>query len=351
MELVQHYLTLNPCYVANVNKADSRYTTFQKRGPLGLMLHSVGCAQPSASVFLNGWNKPTYTNSCVHGIIDANTGVAYQCLPWNFRGWHGGGSSNNTHIGIEMCESAYIRYLKVGETGYSPGKFQILDKAKAQADCKRCYDTAVELYASICKQYNLNPLTDICSHKEGHSMGIATNHGDPEHYWKGLRMAYTMNGFRQDVKAKMEGDIDMTVDEFNALFDQKVVALKNQLINEFSSKLTTACKSLSESYGRSLEDALTRMIAANDELITERIGKQIVHNQDIPWASVRAEMRKLLDIGAINGGTDASVDPDDIRLPLNLVRVLVVCAKYSEMLISGLREELGFASPQSSTEA
>ena len=121
--------------------------------------------------------------------------------------------------------------------------------------------------------------------------------------------------------------------------------------HEFTSKLTTACKSLSESYGRSLEDALTRMIAANDELITERIGKQIVHNQDIPWASVRAEMRKLLDIGAINGGTDASVDPDDIRLPLNLVRVLVVCAKYSEMLISGLREELGLASPQASPEA
>lgn len=340
MELVQHYLTRNPCYVANINKADSRYTTFQKRGPLGLMLHSVGCAQPSASVFLNGWNKPTYTYSCVHGIIDANTGVAYQCLPLNFRGWHGGGSSNNTHVGVEMCESKYIRYLVPGDAGYSPGKFTVLDKAKAQADCKRCYNTAVELYASICKQYNLNPLTDICSHKEGHSKGIASNHGDPEHYWKGLGMPYTMNGFRRDVKAKIEGEIDMTVDEFNALFDQKVADLKTQLSNEFSSKLNAACTTLSESYGRSMEDALARMSVANDKLLTERIGKQIVHDRDIPWAGVRAEMRKLLDLNIINGGTDASVDPDDIRLPLDLVRVLVVSARYSEMLIDTLRNEI-----------
>lgn len=350
MELVQHYLTQNPCYVANVNKADSRYTTFQNRGPLGLMLHSVGCAQPSASVFLNGWNKSTYTNSCVHGIVDANTGVAYQCLPWNFRGWHGGGSCNNTHAGVEMCESSHIRYLKVGESGYSPGKFQVLDKAKAQADCKRCYDTAVELFASICKQYSLNPLNDICSHKEGYSKGIASGHADPEHYWKGLGMSYTMDGFRQDVKNAM-GRSCMTTEEFNALFDQKVTTLKNQLTKEFSSKLNAACTNLSKSYGESLEKALIKMSAVNESFLTERIGKQIVHDRDIPWESVRAEMRKLLDIGAVNGGTDASVDSDDIRLPLNLVRVLVASARYSEMLISGLREELGLASPQTSTEA
>lgn len=340
MELVQHYLTRNPCYVANINKADSRYTTFQKRGPIGLMLHSVGCAQPSAQAFINAWDKPSRDDVCVHGIIDANTGVAYQCLPWNFRGWHGGGTSNNTHVGVEMCESKHIRYLVPGDAGYSPGRFTILDKVKAQADCKRCYDTAVELYASICKQYNLNPLTDICSHKEGHSKGIASNHGDPEHYWKGLGMPYTMNGFRRDVKVKMGGEIDMTTEEFNALFDQKVATLKMQLSNEFSSKLNAACTTLSESYGRSLEDTLARMSVANDKLLTERIGKQIVHDQDIPWADVRAEMRKLLNLNIINGGTDASVDPDDIRLPLDLVRVLVVSARYSEMLIDTLRNEI-----------
>ena len=59
----------------------------------------------------------------------------------------------------------------------------------------------------LCKQYNLNPIADgvIISHREGHSRGIASNHGDPEHLWNGLGMGYTMDGFRKDVKAAMGG--------------------------------------------------------------------------------------------------------------------------------------------------
>lgn len=212
MKLIKHFLTNNPCYLANVKKADSRYTTFQNRGPIGLMLHSVGCAQPNASVFLKKWNKSTNYSSCVHGVIDANTGVAYQCLPWNYRGWHGGGSSNNTHIGVEMCESGYVRY------GLG-AKFKVLDLAKARADCKRCYDTAVELFASLCEQYNLNPLTAICSHKEGGAMGIASRHVDPEHYWNGLGMSYTMDGFRADVKRTMDGSSSTPTPKPNNKFE------------------------------------------------------------------------------------------------------------------------------------
>jgi hypothetical protein len=72
---------------------------------------------------------------------------------------------------------------------------------------KRTYESAVELFAYLCKEYNLDPLADgvIISHKEGHSRGIATDHGDPEHLWKGVGLSYTMDGFRADVKAKMGG--------------------------------------------------------------------------------------------------------------------------------------------------
>ena len=219
MKLVKSYLTKNPCYKNNQNaKAlydsgqDKRYWTFQQRGPQGLMLHSVGCAQPSASVFINSWNQESYDYSCVHGVIDANDGTVYQCLPWNYRGWHGGGSSNNTHVGVEMCESKYIRYLEVGESGYAPGKFVIKDKAKAQADCTRAYKAAVELFASICKEFNLNPLISIVSHYEGGKQGIASGHGDPEHYWKGLGMSYTMDKFRADVKLAMQSKVFPFVD-------------------------------------------------------------------------------------------------------------------------------------------
>ena len=187
MKLVQSILTKNPCYTAG-----------RKINVKGLMLHSVGCPQPKASVFINSWNSASYDRACVHAFIDANDGTVYQTLPWNHRGWHGGGSSNNTHIGVEMCEPACIKY-----TGGS--SFTCSDTATAKACVKRTYEAAVELFAMLCKQYGLNPLTDIVSHREGHTKGIASNHGDPEHLWNGLKMGYTMDTFRKAVKAAMSG--------------------------------------------------------------------------------------------------------------------------------------------------
>ena len=193
MKLVQSILTKNPCYTAG-----------RKITVKGLMLHSVGCPQPKASVFINSWNSPSYDNACVHGFIDGNDGTVYQTLPWNHRGWHCGsgskGSGNNTHIGVEMCEPACIRYT-------SGSNFTCSDLSAARAVAKRTYEAAVELFAYLCKQYNLNPAADgvIISHREGHSRGIASNHGDPEHLWKGLGLGYTMDGFRKDVKAAMGG--------------------------------------------------------------------------------------------------------------------------------------------------
>lgn len=196
MELIQSYLTNNPCYQANLTQADERYAVFQARGPLGLMLHSVGCAQPRASVFLNGWNKADYDKACVHAFLDGKTGTVYQTLPWSFRGWHCGGSGNDSFVGVELCETDAIRY-----TGAN--RFEVLDRATALADAERTYTAAVELFAALCVQYDLDPLTAILSHKEGYAAGLASNHGDPEHYWSGLGTGYTMDGFRAAVAAAM----------------------------------------------------------------------------------------------------------------------------------------------------
>ena len=187
MNIVQSILTKNPCYTAG-----------RKITVKGLMLHSVGCSLPKASVFINSWNSASYNNACVHGFIDGNDGTVYQTLPWNHRGWHAGGDANNTHIGVEMCEPACIKY-----TGGA--SFTCSDTATARAVAKRTYEAAVELFAMLCKEYGLNPLTDIISHREGHAQGVASNHGDPEHLWNGLKMGYTMDTFRQAVKAKMNG--------------------------------------------------------------------------------------------------------------------------------------------------
>jgi hypothetical protein len=191
MNLVSSILTKNPCYTAG-----------KKITVKGLMLHSVGCPQPNAQTFIKNWNNASYKNACVHAFIDGNDGTVYQTLPWNHRGWHCGsgksGSANNTHIGVEMCEPACIKYV-------SGSTFTCSDTKTAKEVAERTYNSAVELFAYLCKTYNLNPTADgvIISHNEGNARGIASAHGDPEHLWKQLGLSHTMNGFRSDVKKAM----------------------------------------------------------------------------------------------------------------------------------------------------
>lgn len=200
MNLHQYFLTQNPCYKAG------RTITVQ-----GLMLHSVGCSQPDPLVFIRNWNSASYDRACVHGFIGESE--VYETLPMletpgkARRGWHGGGSSNNTHIGVEMCEPSCITY-----TGGS--SFTCSDRAKAVAFVQQTTQSAVELFAKLCKFHNLDPLSPgvIVSHAEGYKMGIATNHGDPQHLWSGLGMDYNMDKFRAAVAAEMEDD-DMTKDQ------------------------------------------------------------------------------------------------------------------------------------------
>lgn len=189
MKITEKFCTKNQCY--QVGKSFT---------PKGLMLHSVGCNQPSALVFANSFNtfQPNGRQICVHGVIDANHGEALQLLPWEMRGWHGGGTSNDTHIGVEMCEPACIKYTQ-------GAAFTCSDLTTARKNCETAYNSAVELFAYLCKKFGFDPLADdvIVSHCEGHRRGIASNHGDPEHLWNGLGMAYTMDGFRRDVAAAM----------------------------------------------------------------------------------------------------------------------------------------------------
>lgn len=196
MNLVESILTKNPCYTAG-----------RKITVKGLMLHSVGCPQPSASVFIKNWNSTSYDRACVHGFIDANDGTVYQTLPWDHRGWHAGGAANNTHIGVEMCEPACIKY-----TGGATFTCSNTDEARACA--QRTYNSAVELFAMLCERFNLDPLGDgvIISHSEGAKRGVASSHADPDHLWRQLGMSLTMDTFRKDVKAKM-GKTDTPVND------------------------------------------------------------------------------------------------------------------------------------------
>lgn len=98
----------------------------------------------------------------MHAFIDGSTGDVYQTLPWDYRGWHcgtgtSGQSANNTHIGIEMCEPACIAY-----TGGTSFTFVCTDLPAAKAVAKRTYETAVELFAVLCRRYGLGPFGGRC---------------------------------------------------------------------------------------------------------------------------------------------------------------------------------------------
>ena len=188
MKIINSYLTKNPFYTAG------KRITVKK-----LMLHSVGCSQPSASVFVRNWNKETYTRACVHAFIDGNSGEVFQTLPWNYRAGHSGGSANDYAIGVEMCEPACIKYTGKG------AEFTVAesDLPAARKVALRTYNSAVELFAHLCTEYKLDPLADILSHKEGGKRGIASGHADPEHLWEGLGLDLTMDTFRKAVEAKM----------------------------------------------------------------------------------------------------------------------------------------------------
>jgi hypothetical protein len=100
------------------------------------------------------------------------------------RGWHGGsgakGSVNDTHIGFEICEDA------------------LTDASYFNA----VYKEAAELCAYLCKQYGLTEKNIIC-HSEGHSQGVASNHGDVMHWFP--RFGKSMDAFRADVKKLLDG--------------------------------------------------------------------------------------------------------------------------------------------------
>jgi hypothetical protein len=147
--------------------------------PKGIMVHSTGANNPNLkryvgpddgllgkNLYNNHWNQntPDGRQVCVHGFIGklADGSVAtYQTLPWNMRGWHCGGSGNDTHISFEICE----------------------DGLTDQAYFNAIYKEAAELCAYLCKQYGLTEKDVIC-HSEGYKLGIASNHGDVMHWFQ-----------------------------------------------------------------------------------------------------------------------------------------------------------------------
>ena len=182
MNLHKLIFTENACY-----KAGRKITV------KGIMVHSTGANNPwlkryvgpddgllGQNQYNNHWNTyhPGGREVCVHGFIGKladGTIATYQTLPWDHRGWHAGGSANNTHIGFEICEDGLT------DASYF----------------EKVYQEAVELCAYLCKEYGLTEADVIC-HSEGYKKGVASNHGDVMHWFP--KHGKSMDTFRAAVK-------------------------------------------------------------------------------------------------------------------------------------------------------
>ena len=184
MNLIQKILYNNDCY------KEGRTINVE-----GLMLHSTGANNPyvrryvsdngeilGVNEYNNDWNR-SGLDVCVHGFIgydkDENI-ITVQTLPWNHRAWHCGSYANNTHISVEICEDG------LDDSTYF----------------NKVYKEAVELFAYLCKQFNLSS-NDIICHCEGYKLGIASNHSDVMHWFP--MHGKSMDTFRADVQTLLNG--------------------------------------------------------------------------------------------------------------------------------------------------
>lgn len=266
IEIKENLLTNSPCY------KDGRRIT-----PGGGMLHSIGCPQPDPKVIAN--NFSVSTGACVHAVV-GKAAVVLQLLPWNFRAWHCGsgsnGSGNNSLISIEMTEPATIKY-----TG-SSSWIETGDGSNTKAHVLATYANAVQFFAYICKKYGFNPENSnvLMSHREGHTKGIASNHGDPEHIWN--KYGLTMDQFRKDVKKAMSGQTVTTVP--SAPVDNTSDDKSNQKINALNGTVTVIYKGAD---GLNIRKAPS-YTAAVDQIVHEGVFTVVGISADEKWYKLKS---------------------------------------------------------------
>lgn len=336
-QIVTRYITQNPYF------GDGRFLTGDDF--YGFFLHSVGCNQPDPLVFIRGWDKASHTSAGINGFIGSQAAyVVAPCLetPGRVKRMpHACRPANDHYIGFEMCEPRELQYNSNGTKFTVPA-----DKLQAAKDyVAATYINAVFLFAVLCKFHNKDPLQDgvILSHKEGALRGIASNHGDPELLWNGLNMGYTMDGFRADVKAKME-EVDMTVNEVQALIQQEVAAAKEELASQIRTNMQEAINNLADTFQSVADDLKNTVQSTVDKTIDKALGKKIVHVDDAPkW--MRHKLAMLVEQGVINGGTPPDVDPLDVNKRQAILEAVIMGVAATERYVQSFllpeRDETG----------
>lgn len=195
LNVIKNFLTKNRCYHQG-----------KTRKPIGIQIHTIGCAQGTAKAVCDYWNSPN-VNACTTYICDADVaGRVYQLLPEEYYSWADAGYGNRNLITMEIAESDFMKY-----TGGA--NFTVVNQENFKRDILRGYDTAVQLCADICKRYKWNPMKKlpsglylISSHNEGRIAGLSSAHVDPDHAWS--KVGLNMDTFRQAVVNAMNGKVE-----------------------------------------------------------------------------------------------------------------------------------------------
>jgi len=162
-------------------------------------IHSIGTAQDEAEAIASYMNQNS-PGGIVHEICDAKEErKTVILLPEDNLAWADAGYGNQHSYTMELAESDQMEYIP------NSADYIVKDEAILKEDIFRVYNTAVVRVAELCIKWGFDPsekltngLHRVYSHKEAHTKGLASNHGDPDHIWE--RFGLSMTKFRRDVK-------------------------------------------------------------------------------------------------------------------------------------------------------
>lgn len=338
------------------------YKQTTKGRPVGILWHDTGAGNPNLwryvqptdknpnkdeilrllgkNVYGTDWNHTTRLAG-VHFFIGklANGEIGtVKVLPLDYRPWGCGiGKYGSCNGSPSVKNSPFWIQFEICDDGYGSRSY-----------FEKCYREAVELTAWLCKTYGFDPMAKtkyngvtlpvLTCHYEASQYGLAEAHSDVLVWTK--KYGKNMDDIRRDVKDEMEG-IDMTREQLDAYVDEKISAALSRQAQTYDKVIDE----LRESFEKALETAKSNGKEFTDQTVEKfgntNLGPYVTHISDIPHVSVQKEVRPMLDTEVINGGTDYERDPDDIRLPYNLVRTLVMAKRYTDLRVREMLEDVG----------
>lgn len=215
---------------------------------VGILFHSTGSPNPNLrryvqpspddpnrqellnllgkNIYGNDWNnQPVQAglNAWIGKMADGSVN-SVQTLPLNFRPWGCGSGKYGSCNGNKKIEnSPFWLQLEICEDYLNDKKY-----------FDAIYQESIELAAYWCKLFNLNPFGTvsyngvnvpvILDHAESYKLGLGSNHGDIQHWFK--KYGKTLDDMRNDIynllqdKDEEEEEDDMTQERFNELMTE-----------------------------------------------------------------------------------------------------------------------------------